>query len=85
MSPLKSVEFVPPRVKTPPGATDAGSVSRASQNDISGALSCLSSIRACQKGVALIAARGLKAKPIRPDAGAGGKEPVISSTDTRWC
>ena len=86
MSPLKSVEFVPPSVKTPPEARDdaeVGLVSRASQNDISGALSRL--VTACQKGVAWVLARDSKAKPIRPDTGAVTSPLVIASTDTRRC
>jgi len=40
ISPVKSDEFVPPRVNTPPGARSAElEVSRASQNDISGLVS----------------------------------------------
>jgi len=58
--PLKSVEFVPPRVKRPPGDRDvgvAGLRSRPSQNDISGALNRLLLVRVCQKGIDLVAER----------------------------
>jgi len=86
MSPLKSDVFVPPRVKTPPEARDVsevGLVSRASQNDISGALSRLLLVTACQKGVVDVLVRDSKAKPIRPDTGAFVIPIVIASTDTR--
>ena len=88
MSPLKSDEFVPPRVKTPPGAREDGELElglRASQNDISGALSRLLSVTAFQKGIACVLARAMKAKPIRPDTGAFTRPVVIASTATTWC
>ena len=88
MLPLKSVEFVPPRVKTPPEARDvsvAGLRSRPSQNDISGELNRLLLVIACQKGVDCVLARDWKAKPIRPDTGAFTRPVVIASTATRWC
>ena len=86
MSPLKSDEFVPPRVKTPPGAREvweAGWSSCANQNDISGALSRLLLLRFCKKGIASVLARDQKAKPIRPDTGAFTRPVVIESTVTR--
>ena len=88
MLPLKSDEFVPPRVKTPPedrDVSEAGCRSRASQNDISGVLSRLLLLRFCQKSVAFVLARDLKAKPKAPDTGASTKPAVIAFTDTRWC
>ena len=86
MSPLKSVEFVPPRVKRPPGARDVSETGlrlRASQNDISGVLNKLLLVRASQKGVDPVLAMGWKAKPIRPDTGAFTRPVVIASTTTK--
>ena len=85
MSPVKSVEFVPPRVKTPPGARDvaeAGLRSRANQNDISGVLNWL--VTASQNGVEFVLARASKARPIRPDTGASTRPVVIAFADTRY-
>ena len=88
MSPLKSVEFVPPRVKTPREArndAETGLRSRPSQNDISGELSRLLSVAACQKGAAPVLARALKPRPSRPDTGLVTRPLVIASTTTRQC
>jgi len=84
ISPVKSDEFVPPSVKTPPGSKFwVDEEERVSQNDISGAESWLLSIRACQNGTASVLARDWKANPIRPETGASTRPVVIASTDTR--
>jgi hypothetical protein len=59
ISPWKSVEFVPPSVKTPPGssvAADWSSTKRVMKKENSGVVRRLLSTRACQKGTALVLA-----------------------------
>ena len=69
MSPLKSDEFVPPRVNTPPFTSSAveDGFALASQNDISGEENWFAFSSACQKGVARVTASVEKASPISPD------------------
>ena len=79
MSPVKSDEFVPPKVKIPPAPSfvvDRGSA-RCSQKLISGAASSPLVANACQKGVARVLAMEENASPMIPCT-----EPSVSSEDT---
>lgn len=84
MSPVNSVELVPPRVNTPPETSvcDA-SVARVSQKLISGEESWLVLASVSQKGVAPVEAMVLNARPIIPELLPSRRLSVTSSTDRK--
>jgi len=82
MSPVNSDELVPPRVNTPPETSFFRSVDRVSQKLISGEESSLLLTSVSQKGVALVWAMVVNARPIVPDVLPVRKFPNTSSTDT---
>lgn len=70
ISPMYREEFVPPRVRKPPGSFTCASISSlnlVNQKDISGAENWLLLVNACQNGTALVEARAWKARPIMPE------------------
>ena len=87
ISPWKKVEFVPPRVKVPPGLVavleETWPFRRVMKNDISELGSWLPSTRACQKGVAPDAAMVSKANPMIPAREPSIRPSEISLTATR--
>lgn len=80
MSPVNKVEFVPPRVKTPPGSSTSAvgsSRNRVSQKPISGEVSFPPSASACQNGVERVEAMVLNASPRIPETEPSRRPEVV--------
>lgn len=83
--PVNSDEFVPPKVKIPPGSSSATSVwplKRVIQNAISGDESWFWLTRASQNGVDCVEEMPENARPIIPETGPTSSEDDTCSTDT---
>jgi len=84
ISPVCSVSFIPPSVKTPPFVISGAvlSVSLLSQKDISVVVRALLFARLNQNGLARVLASGVHARPIIPETGASIRLSVSCDTPT---